>query len=508
MPHVLRISSVRRLGQAPHLPALAQARVVHPLLTPADRLWLAVCLVVALGVRLVAAVMFPNMHYPDEVFQTLEQAHRLVFGYGIVPWEFTDGIRSWLTPGLIAAVMRATSWLGRGSSGYLFSVQALLSTISLLPVYVAFRWTQSEWGRLAGIAAGLFVATWFELVYFAPKALTEAVAASVLVYALYRGSIARRLDEPWRWFVFGALTGLTFGLRLHLALGLAIAVIWLCRTDVRKRWVPVSAGAVAVLAVFGLFDWITWDYPFQSLILNVKLNVLDRRSEHYGTAPWHFYVQVIGRTWFLWGPVMVGLAILGMRRKYHWAGAVAVGILISHSLLAHKEYRFLLPAVMLVVVMAALGLGRLVAAAGTTGSKRVQMATLVGSLLLVTAVSVLLGQRFDGYATGLTNRRPTQSHWSRDIAGLDMFNYLSKRSDVCGVATIGRNWAWTGGYTYLHHDVPIIFDSTPNQLNVLSPDVNVIAAIGPVALPSYFEKVATWDGYAVFIDPTRCGSGH
>ncbi len=54
------------------------------------------------------AVLWPGIHYPDEVMQSLEQAHRLVFGSGLVPWEFRDGARSWLLPGMLAVPM----WLG------------------------------------------------------------------------------------------------------------------------------------------------------------------------------------------------------------------------------------------------------------------------------------------------------------------------------------------------------------------------------------------------------------
>src|SRR6185369_14224273 len=43
--------------------------------------------------------------WPDEVYQSLEQAHRLVFGFGFLPWEFDVGARSWVFPGLLAAPM-------------------------------------------------------------------------------------------------------------------------------------------------------------------------------------------------------------------------------------------------------------------------------------------------------------------------------------------------------------------------------------------------------------------
>jgi hypothetical protein len=42
----------------------------------------------AMAFRVVLAVVSDNVNHPDEVFQILEQSHRVVFGYGMVPWEF------------------------------------------------------------------------------------------------------------------------------------------------------------------------------------------------------------------------------------------------------------------------------------------------------------------------------------------------------------------------------------------------------------------------------------
>src|SRR4026207_2255575 len=61
---------------------------------------------VAVGVR---TGLFPH---PDVPFQYLEQAHRLTFGYGIIPWEYAYGIRSWIIPGFIAFILSALSAIG------------------------------------------------------------------------------------------------------------------------------------------------------------------------------------------------------------------------------------------------------------------------------------------------------------------------------------------------------------------------------------------------------------
>jgi hypothetical protein len=71
----------------------------------------------ALAIRFLVATVSPTVIWPDEIFQSLEQAHRLVWGFGLVPWEFRVGARSWLLPGFLAAVMRITAGLARGSGG-------------------------------------------------------------------------------------------------------------------------------------------------------------------------------------------------------------------------------------------------------------------------------------------------------------------------------------------------------------------------------------------------------
>ena len=59
----------------------------------------------ALTARLLPVFIYPSLNYPDEIFQSVEQAHRLVYGNGLIPWEFVYGTRSWFLPGVIAGLM-------------------------------------------------------------------------------------------------------------------------------------------------------------------------------------------------------------------------------------------------------------------------------------------------------------------------------------------------------------------------------------------------------------------
>ena len=74
-------------------------------------LWLGLCVAI-LAPRAYLAVHDQGVIWADEIFQTLEQGHRLAFGYGLVPWEYQSGARSWLLPGVIGGFMKLLAKLG------------------------------------------------------------------------------------------------------------------------------------------------------------------------------------------------------------------------------------------------------------------------------------------------------------------------------------------------------------------------------------------------------------
>ena len=106
-------------------------------------------LVLAFVLRMAIPIYLPNIYHPDEVFQYLEQGHRLAFHYGVVPWEYRTGIRSWALPGFLGALMLVTSWFGGGAAAYLLVIAAALSLLSLVVVVVSWWWTRALAGPTA-----------------------------------------------------------------------------------------------------------------------------------------------------------------------------------------------------------------------------------------------------------------------------------------------------------------------------------------------------------------------
>src|SRR6202162_3923652 len=141
--------------------------------------------ILAFTLRRIPVLIVPSLNWADEVFQTTEQAHRLVFGTGLVPWEFQLGTRSWILPGAIAGLMELSRLIGGGPEYYLPVIAGGCGLLAVVPVVCCFLWCRRWFGLTGAIIGGLSVAVAPELVYFGDRTLSEVVAAHLLVLAIY-----------------------------------------------------------------------------------------------------------------------------------------------------------------------------------------------------------------------------------------------------------------------------------------------------------------------------------
>ena len=448
--------------------------------------WLAL-LTIALGLRVGLAIHFPNVFHPDEIFQTLEPAHRMVYGYGVTTWEWREGIRSWVLPAFLAGVMRATGWMGSGATGYTYGIIVVLSLVSLSTVWFGFVWAKRASGMEAAIIAAGACSVYLGLVYFAPKALTEVVATHVLLPGLYLGVYGDGSNERKRLFFAGILCGIAASLRIQLIPAVAFAAIYFCYPRWRRRIPAVVAGLSLPVLAFGLVDKITWSYPWQSFIRNFQVNVLAGRSQEYGTQPWHWYLLVL--------LVMLGPAVLfivqGALRSPFLASVLLI-ILGSHSLLSHKEVRFIYPVLPLAITLASIGFVEFVTLIRTR-PKLVEFSkpVVAAGLLFFALSSAFIASMLPGW-------------WKVPGAQLAL-DQLSRDSTLCGVGFYGVNWWDVTGYTHLHRNVPIVPVMDSAGLVKEAPAFNaLIAPYATPEAPASFQRGACWNGVCLYRRAGAC----
>jgi len=425
-------------------------------------------LFIALALRVGLAVRYENMDWPDEVFQTREPAHHLAYRNWAVTWEFRRGARSWVFPAFLSAVMRLSGWMGPGSEGYLLGIKIVLSLLSLPAVGCAILWAHRAGGRPAAIIAACLCIFWHELIYYAPKALSEVVAADFLLPGLYLGVFGAKNSKAnnVRLALAGLCCGFAVALRMQLAPAVVLAAVYFCANRWKEKLPFVAAGLSFPVIVFGLVDWAIWSYPFQSYIENFRFNAATFHDSPFGTAPVYWYLIQL--------PIHFGmlafLAIIGRRR-----GAILVwvisALLISHSFVSHKEYRFLNPILLPILILAALGLAELCdIVAGSLRRRYTKPVLVTISCLYCVALSAFMGRR--------------DPRWESASGPLTAFRDLSRDPSVCGAAIVQDNLFSYGGYTYLHQNIRIYVIPRTEQAHELERGFNVM--VTPATLPHRF----------------------
>jgi len=444
----------------------------------------------AFALRIGLAVGSPNIFFPDEIFQTLEPAHRLAFGYGVISWEWRLGIRSWVFPTFLAGVMRATAWMGSASAGYVIGMEIVLSLISLVTVWFGYAWAKRASGTPPAIIAALACSFYFGLVYFAPKALNEVVAAHVLLPGLYLGVYGEKLGERKRLILAGMLCALAACLRIQLLPTLVFAMVYFCYPRWRERVPAVAAGATVPVLVFGAVDWITWSYPWQSFVLYYKENVVSGPGKELTLVqPWYWYLLILV---VLLGPAVL-LLFHGARRSPFLAIFCAI-VVLSHSLIPHKEIRFIYPILAPTITLAAMGIVDLLREIkrGLRFLDNPRWVVAIGVAFLALSSTMLAAQCADWYRT----------RW-----GDGAFDRLSREPGVCGVGIYHRMWWESGGYTHLHRNVPIIPLESAAQLVKDAPSINaLIAPVNSPGIPSGFGQSQCWQEVCLFERPGTCTS--
>ena len=334
-------------------------------------------------VHLVTATFSYGIFHCDEHFQIIE-----FIGYklGWVPasglaWEFESQIRPWLQPLLFFIPVKALMGAGMTNPLTLELVLRLLSGLL-------------GWGSLAILSRTLFSflgrtqkAFWITLLfssfYFLPqfhvRTSSESMSTAFLMLA-FAQCLNPQLN-PARFTLVGFLLGLSFEARYQTAIaGLGLA-LWLFFTTRQKLQCAVfgTLGGVSAMVLGALADrwgYGTWVFPAYSYL---KVNLIEGKAASFGVSPWWDYFTTFRKSFI--GPygialisgVLVALAfsLKSLRRPStstlapepalttlaQAAIATLLPFFIVHSLIGHKENRFLYPVVWAMWLVALIQLG-------------------------------------------------------------------------------------------------------------------------------------------------------
>lgn len=303
----------------------------------------------AVGLRLAQLSIFDISH-SDELMQYLEQANRIATGHGIVPWEWRFGLRNGLVPQMLSVPLAIGHALAPGTLAGVWSARVLFAALTLVALPAAWH-LGALIGRVHALLALFVVAVWWESILYSDLLLSESLGAALM---LMGGALL--LDERTRargLALAGLLVGLAVLVRLQYAVFGVVLTCGALRLDI-ARWRPFLAGALAAGGIGALSDLAAGLTPFSWIWVNLQMNIGEGRAGRFGTAgPLAYLAMLRDHLWPFMPLVLIGAVGAGTRyRPLLFAALVNLAV---HSLIAHKEYRFIWISTLTFLLLAGIG---------------------------------------------------------------------------------------------------------------------------------------------------------
>lgn len=410
-----------------------------------------VCLLLALLVRVLIAEFLPAPWRADEVFQYMEPAHRLLDGHGVITWEWRVGIRSWLIPGVIAALMKLGIFLGETNLIFFVRVCFSLFSLSLVGAFFWYGWRRG--GLFLAWMLGLTAALWPDIASGGMRTLGEFIAGNLMGLAAVCIVAYREENSPRASTILASSAGLFLGsaasVRFQIAPASVFGFLFLFRkNNLKQAAISLFCFSIPVF-VLGLCDAITLGKVFQSVFRNYYYNQTLGVADTFGKKYFFYYIEKYAK---LWGGFFVLILFFSMKakREKFILLPISVFVIAYHSLISHKEVSFIYPAIPPLVLCAALGFYQTLRNADQCKNKY---------LLIVS--SSMLCIFFSSYAPFLHLKGQ----------GIAFERWASKQQDVCGIASLGYDGGsffsnLGGGYSVLKKITPIyLFDSAVEAQN-------------------------------------------
>ncbi|MFN2570473.1 MAG: glycosyltransferase family 39 protein [Gemmatimonadales bacterium] len=319
-------------------------------------------LAVAAALRLLAAVFSGGFLASDDHHVVVAAADQIANGAGLA----VTYARSALFPGIIGAIMAGTRGIGIDDPGIeMLIVRLLQAAYSLLVVYFVYRILERALGRQSAVIGGMLAAAFFALPVTAVHQLEESACQVPLLAACWWWRRAEDRDAPpalWAGLAGAALGGaliLRFPLIGFVAVFAALALL-------RPRPVAMAdkaalfVGLAVVIVLQGYSNSVVnheWWYSFiQRLGPMLHPGRMAVEAEGYPhSPPWHYLLTLLA---VLIPPVSVlflAAAVKGAK-QLSMLGIATLAFLVSHSLIANKQERFMLPILPVLFILIVAGL--------------------------------------------------------------------------------------------------------------------------------------------------------
>ncbi|MES2429521.1 MAG: hypothetical protein V4556_01215 [Bacteroidota bacterium] len=304
-------------------------------------------IIIALAVVIYCITAYNSNGYihEDEHYQIIEFA-RLKSGVNQVQdlaWEYTIQVRSAIQPLIAYTVFSICNKISITDPYTLAFILRLLS--AMLAIYIITQFVRSTLSliELRFQRFYIFIAylLWF-LPFLNVRFSSEAWAGLFCMWA-----VATALKNKGQYCFIGSLLGLAFLFRFQTIILSVSLLSWLLfiKKDQWKNIIKIAEGiTIVVLAGIAIDYWFYGEFtltPYNYFYANIILDIASK----FGISPWYDYIKaiVIRPSMFIGIPILFSLVILFIKDRKNLFLWLTIPFLIIHSIIPHKEFRFLFP---------------------------------------------------------------------------------------------------------------------------------------------------------------------
>lgn len=295
--------------------------------------------------RISSVFIVQTFHVPDEYWQSLEVAHKLAFDYGYLTWEWHTGIRSYLYPFLISILFSILKFLNLDHPSVIIYLPRIFQ--ALLCAYAEYKfylWTNNKFA-LFNLCINWY---WY---YCATRTLINSFETCLTIIALsqYPWKDNSRKNSNFVW---------TVGFLCFVRPTAAIFWLPLCLYHLSKNkllFVRYFLVGLFNLILSSTIDILCYERFVLTPIEFFKVNVLNSISEEYGKYHflWYFYSglpTILGLNYiFLLFSIFTVIKTYKCLNSFVILTFTIVWSVCVFSLLIHKEFRFILPVLPMVI---------------------------------------------------------------------------------------------------------------------------------------------------------------
>ena len=443
-------------------------------------------------IRLVASLMASGILHPDEIYQSLEIAHNLVYGYGHIPPEFQlenigtpsyASSRSYIFPLMIAMIMQLGELFNLDYHyGILPLIKVMLAIKSTLLIPVIYKLVKliTE-DKLTSVIAALYVSFWFRIVEFTVRSFYNTFFLPYLFYGIYRVIYLTKSNKKFEIKDYLAIT-LGLGTVTYVRVDLLIIVFAVLLMNFNFK----SLKKYSVIAILGILGWIIGaiiDFRYYQKFMVVPIhwfqfNIIESNSDWFGLSSPIFYIDKLIRDdslifFTILSTLCIIILLVYYKRKIKdfpnysnlskglidfYGASVISWFLYSNPWRvdgSHKELRFAISALILTLITFSVS----TTVCATLLSEFLSRLPRVNNLPNIRVQKkhfyfILITLMITSFSFSTYSGYTTRYHDEAFDDVNDALIYVGNQDNVESV-TVLTSWYYTGGYSYLHLDVEI-----------------------------------------------------